>query len=253
MAPRRIALLLVALLLAGAALEARPRQHRRSAGLSARRRAFTSPLTADPGSVDLELSGVFDWNSAYGLPATLKYTPSGWRTELSFGADTAASVVDDAGDRDTHFSDHLNLAASTAFRVGEHFTWAVAPAASFFLRGESGARLGGALFGRFDRGADTFTGFANWSGATTASPSNPAGTFDLNAGYARQFRKRWTAYTNAQWERATGAAGFYSVFEGVEFHLSDRLALDLSASHYSLGRAPDHQVAAGLTWTLYRR
>jgi hypothetical protein len=209
-------------------------------------------LITDPGSLDLEFAGLYDTNRSFWGPATLKYTPRAWRTEFSAGADFVASAADDEQDRDTHFSDHVNLAATTAFRAGERFSWAVAPMAVLFLRGESGARLGGALFARYDRDPHTLSSFASWSGATRASPANPGGTFDLNFGYSRRFTRGWTVYSNIQWERSTGAAGFASLFEGVEYEVNDRLAFDLSAAHYSLRNAVDHQVAFGFTYTLAR-
>jgi hypothetical protein len=229
------------------------RAHRRSANMSLRRRLFTSPLITNPGNLDLEYSGAFDTNGSYTLPGTLKYTPLGWRTEFSAGVDSVASVVDDSGDRDTHFSDHVNLAATTAFHAGEHFDWAVAPTASFFLRGESGARLGGALIGRYDRANNTFSAAATWSGATRRSDTNPAGLMDVNLGYGRQLSKRWNAYGSAQWERASGVASQYSVFEGVEFQVNERFAVDLSGQHYALNTgARDHQIVVGITCTVFR-
>lgn len=226
--------------------------HRRSGGLATRRRLFTSPLITDPGNVDLEFSGAFDASSSYTLPAALKYTPGGWQTEFSIGVDTLASVVDDSAGRVTHFSDHVNLAATTAFTMGEHFSWAVAPTTTFFLRGDSGARLGGALFGRYDRGVNTFSGGASWNGATRSSATDPAGTMDLNAGYGRKLG-RITAYGNVQWERSTGLAGYYSLFEGMEYEVNERFAVDVSGAHYGLRSGTiDHQLVLGLTCTLHR-
>ncbi|WP_321471013.1 hypothetical protein [uncultured Paludibaculum sp.] len=226
--------------------------HRRSSGFSTRRRLFTSPLITDPGNVDLEFSGAFDTNSSYTLPATLKYTPAQWQTEFSVGVDTLASVVDDTAGRSTHFSDHVNLAATTAFKAGENFSWAIAPTAAIFLRGESGSRLGGALFGRYDRAGNTFSGGTSWNGATRSSATNPAGTLDLTAGYGRKMR-RLTAYGNVQWERSTGIDAFYSLFEGVEYEVNDRFAVDLSGAHYGLrSGAIDHQIVLGLTYTLHQ-
>lgn len=231
----------------------RGRAHRRSSGLSLRRRLFTSPLITDPGSMDLEFSGAYDTNSSWTTPTTLKFTPFGWRTELSAGVDTLAHVVEDSGDTDTHFSDHVNLAATTAFRAGEHFSWAFAPTLAVFLRNESGARIGGALLGRYDRGWNTISASAAWSGATHDSPTNPAGVFDVTGGYGRKFG-RFTPYGTVQYERASGLGGGYSIFEGVEFEVNDRLSFDLSGQHYALNSAqPDHQIVAGLTWNLHRR
>jgi len=251
---RRASAVLALLMACGFPLEARLRvhSHRRSSGLSLRRRLFTSPLITNPGGVDLEFSGAFDTNSSWMLPTTLKYTPHGWRTELNAGVDTLAYVVDDAGGA-THFSDHVNLAATTAFRAGEHFSWAFAPTLSVFLRNEGGARMGGSLLGRYDRGWNTFSASASWTGATRVSPSNPAGIFDLTGGYGHKFG-RFTPYGTVQLERASGVATGYSVFEGAEYEVNNRLSLDISGQHYALNSAaPDHQIVAGLTWNLHRR
>jgi len=252
----RRALCLLFLISALPPLEAKLRTrifHRRSGGFSVRRRLFTSPLITDPGNVDLEYSGAFDTNSSYTLPATLKYTPDQWQTEFSAGVDSIASVVDDTTGRTTHFSDHVNLAATTAFKAGDNFSWVIAPTAAVFLRGESGSRLGGALYGRYDRGSNTFSGGTSWNGATRSSATNPAGTLDLNAGYGRKLG-RFTAYTNVQWERSTGVDAFYSLFEGAEYQLNERFAIDLSGAHYGIRSGSiDNQIVLGLTCTLYKR
>ena len=229
------------------------RFHRRSSSMSLRRRLFTSPLITSPGNLDLEYSGAFDTNSSFTMPGTLKYTPFGWQTEFSAGVDSVASVIEDSGDRVTNFSDHVNLAATTAFHAGEHLAWAFAPTASIFLRGESGARLGGALIGRYDRANNTFSAAATWSGATRTSDTNPAGLMDVNLGYGRQLSKRWSAYSSVQWERASGASSQYSLFEGVEFQMNERFAVDLAGQHHALNTAThDHQIVLGITYTLYR-
>jgi len=249
-------LCLALLLLAVAPAEARllRRSHRRGASLSLRRRLFTSPLITDPGNLDLEYSGAFDTNSSYTLPMTLKYTPDHWQTELSVGVDTIASVVDDSGNQPVHFSDHLNLAATTAFHASDHFDWGFAPTLAFLSRGSNGERIGGLLLGRYDRAGNTLSGAVSWSGATQGTVNNPAGTWDVNLGYGRQLSARWSLYGNTQWERSTGVARQYAFFEGVEFQMTPRLAFDLQGQHYGVNSdQPDHQIVAGITFTLYKR
>jgi hypothetical protein len=233
------------------------RSFRRSGGLSLRRRLFTSPLITDPGNLDLEWSGAFDTNGSWALPQTWKWTPSGegayiGHTEFSLGYDSLVNV-DETGDRDIHFSDHLNLAATTLLGRFVGVDVAVAPTASFFLRGESGARLGGALLTRWDRKNWSVSSAASWTGATVSSDTNPAGTGDLVTGLGRQFGK-WTLYSNLQWERSTGAPWTLSVFEGVEYQFTERFALDVSGQHYSLSNGThDHQVVAGMVWTVWHK
>lgn len=243
---------LALLLLCAAFAQARTfsRAHRRTSSQTLRRRLFTSPLITTPGGIDLEFSSVFDPQGGYTLPTTLKYTPASWRTEFSAGVNTVASVFDDTGDRATHFSDHLNFAATTAFRPTGNFSWAFAPTAAFLLRGDDGLRLGGVLIARYDRGVNTFSAAASWSGATVSSPTNPSGLFDITGGYGRGFG-RLTPYANLQLERATAVPAQYSSFEGVEWQCTQRLSLDFSAQHYALNSTqPDHHFSLGLTYSL---
>lgn len=243
----------LALLLLAACAHANPfsrRAHRRTSGQALRHRLFTSPLITNPGGIDLEFSSIFDPQGGYTLPTTLKYTPATWHTEFSAGVDTVASMFDDNGSRATHFSDHVNLAATTAFRPTDNFSWAVAPTVAVFLRGEDGLRLGGALIARYDRGVNTFSAAATWSAATVASPSNPSGLFDITGGYARRFG-RLTPYANIQLERASGIATQYSFFEGVEWQLNPRLSFDFGGQHYALNSGqPDHHFSVGLVYSL---
>lgn len=245
---RALALLLLCTALAQARTFSRA--HRRTSSQTLRRRLFTSPLITAPGGVDLEFSSLFDTQGGYTLPTTLKYTPASWRTEFSAGVDTVASVFDDNGDRATHLSDHLNLAVTTAFRPTGNFSWAVAPTVAILLRGDEGLRLGGALLARYDRGVNTFSAAASWSGATVSSPTNPSGLFDITSGYGRKFG-RLTPYANVQLERGTGLPSQYSLFEGVEWQCTQRLSFDVGGQHYALNSTQtDHRFAIGLTYAL---
>ena len=241
------------ILICTASAQANPfsrRAHRRTSGQALRHRLFTSPLITTPGGVDLEFASIFDPQAGFTLPTTLKYTPANWQTEFSVGLDTVASLVDDNGDRDTHFSDHINLAATTAFRPTDNFSWAFAPTVVVFLRGEEGQRVGGALLARYDRGNNTFSGAVTWSGATVSSPTNPSGIFDITGGYARRFG-RLTPYSNVQLERASGVSTQYSVFEGVEWQVNPRLSFDFGGQHYAVNSSqPDHHFSVGLTYSL---
>ena len=62
---------------------------------------------------------------------------------------------------------------------------------------------------------------------------------------------RFTPHANVVWERSTGFERIVSIFEGVEFQLTQKLAFDLSGQHFSVaGGAADHQVVFGLTLNL---
>ena len=54
------------------------------------------------------------------------------------------------GQRSTQFSDHVSGAAPKVVYGGEKLNVALAPTASFFLRGDRGARLGAAVVARVD-------------------------------------------------------------------------------------------------------
>ena len=226
------------------------RAFRRTSGQALRHRLFTSPLITNPGGVDLEFGSIFDPQGGDTLPTTLKYTPTDWQTEFSVGVDAVASIFDDNGSQATHFSDHINMAATTAFRPSDNFSWAFAPTVAVFLRGDEGLRVGGALLARYDRGDNTFSSATTWSGATVTSPTNPYGIFDLTGGYARKFG-RLTPYTNVQFERASGIPAQYSAFEGVEWQVNPRFSFDFGGQHYALNTTqPDHHFSIGLTYSL---
>jgi hypothetical protein len=56
---------------------------------------------------------------------------------------------------------------------------------------------------------------------------------------------------NAVWERSTGLPSAYSIYEGVEYQITDRLALDLSGQHLGIhGEPVDHQAVLGVTFNL---
>ena len=96
----------------------------------------------------------------------------------------------------------------------------------------------------------------SWSGATHHTDSNPAGTLDLGMGFGRQLSgsnllEKLTPHFNAEWEKSTGQNGALLATEGIEYQVTEQLAFDLAAQHSaSAGRAPDHQIAFGMTLNL---
>ncbi|HEY1341196.1 MAG TPA: hypothetical protein VGF59_26985, partial [Bryobacteraceae bacterium] len=96
----------------------------------------------------------------------------------------------------------------------------------------------------------------SWSGATHSSPTNPAGTVDVGCGFGRRLAPsgllgKFTPHMNAVWERSTGLPSAYSIYEGVEYQITDRLALDLSGQHLGIHGGPvDHQAVLGVTFNL---
>jgi hypothetical protein len=235
--------------------------HRSSSRISSqslRRRLHINSLITEPGTFELESGGAYSVSGAYFLPTALKITPSAntgfWgRTELSANFDMVSSSVEE-GRRTTQFSDHVSVAATTVVYGGEKINVALAPMASFFLRGDRGARLGAAAVARVDAGLSSAGVSVSWTGATASSSSNPAGIFDLGGGFGRRLASsgtwaRITPHGNAVYERLTGAASETSVFAGVEYQLTQKLAFDISSQHLNLGSASsDHQILLGITW-----
>jgi hypothetical protein len=234
------------------------RSNSRISSQSLRRRLHINSLITEPGTFELESGAAYSISGAYFLPTTLKITPSTntgfWgRTELSANFDMLSSPVEE-GQRSTQFSDHVSVAATTVVYGGEKLNVALAPMASFFLRGDRGARLGAAAVARLDSGLNSAGVTLSWTGATASSSSNPAGIFDLGGGFGRRLASsgtwaRITPHGNVVYERLTGAGGATSVFVGLEYQLTEKLAFDLSSQHLNLGSdSSDHQVLLGVTW-----
>ena len=236
------------------------RSNSRISSQSLRRRLHINSLITEPGTFELDSGGAVSVSGDYFLPTALKITPSEntgfWgRTELSANFDMLSSSVEE-GQRTTQFSDHLSVAATTVVYGGEKLNVALAPTASFFLRGDRGARLGASAVARVDSGLSSAGITISWTGATASSPSNPAGIFDLGGGFGRRLARsgtwaRITPHGNAVYERLTGAASETSVFAGLEYQLTEKLAFDISSQHLNLGSTTsDHQVLLGITWNL---
>jgi hypothetical protein len=228
-----------------------------------RRRLHVNTLITEPGTMEIEWGGAYSFTTgSYSLPTTIKYTPEGthayWgRTEFSASFDTLSSVVQ-YDDRITEFSDRLTLAATCVVHDGAKLDIAVAPLVSFFLRDEDGVRGGAAAIARYDWGRNSAGLTAAWTGATTASASNPAGSLDLGGGYGRRLAAsgllaHFTAHGNFLVEKSTGIARQVSLFEGFECQFTDKVALDVSSQHFSVsGGQRDQQLVVGLTVNLGR-
>ena len=242
--------LVICLMLCAAAAGASP-------PISLQRRVHVNTLITEPGSVEVEWDNVFAPNGNYVMPSLLKITPKGsntiWgRTEYSIGFDTVNSVLR-FDQRINHFSDRVTLAATSVWRDGKIFDFAVAPSASFFLRDEKGARLGATAIARWDWGRNSLGTTLGWTAATHSSPTNPSTIMDWSAGYGRRLAAggAWghlTPHANLQVEKASGVTRQISVFDGIEYQITGRIALDFSGQHYGLGSgAVDHQAVIALT------
>jgi len=115
------------------------------------------------------------------------------------------------------------------------------------LRGDAGARYGASAIARYDSGRHSGGVTFSWTGATAASSTNPAGTFDFGAGYGYAMGKI-TPHANWVWERSTGIERQMSFFEGVEYQVTDPFAIDFSVQHLNVvGGGRDTQFVVGIT------
>ena len=191
-------------------------------------------------------------DGAFSVPTVLKFTPHESHTEYNVGFDGLTSDVDSSG-RTTHFSDRVTLAATHEFPGWRHLALAAGPQLTLFTRGSSGVRAGGigvarTSFSKFDGGLT-----ASYSRATHSSDLNPTHLLDLGGGFGRRVTARATAHVNYLYEKATGYSPQHSLYEGVEFQLTPRFALDLSVQQVGVGGpVVDHQLVAGLTMNLGR-
>jgi hypothetical protein len=202
--------------------------------------------------MEIEWGGSFSWDGSYTLPMTLHYTPEGphawWgRTEFSMAFDSLSS------NNAVHFGDRATAAATCVVHDGDKLDIAIAPQASILLRGDSGARVGTTAIARYDAGRSSTGVTVAWSGATHSSPTNPAGTLDVGAGSGFRLKPsgplgHLTPHVNVLWEKSTGVERQVSIFEGVEYQITDPVAVDFALQHISVwGGVPDRQFVIGLT------
>jgi hypothetical protein len=224
----------------------------RGPAISLRKRVHVNTLITAPGTMEIEYDGAFSWDGSFTLPMTIHYTPEGhydwWgRTEFSIAFDSLAH------DSATQFGDRASVTATCVVHDGEKLDLAIAPQASFLLRGDSGARIGATAIARYDVGRSSAGVTVTWTGATTASPSNPAGVIDVGAGYGFRLKPsgalgHLTPHVNALYEKATGSDRQISLFEGIEYQVTDPFSIDFSFQHIALWGGPRNtQFVVGMT------
>lgn len=226
--------------------------------ISLKKRLHINTLITEPGTVEV------DWAAGYSfvsdgllLPTAIKYTPRGhhdwWgRTEysVSFNAFDSSS---------SQFGQTMTLTGTCVLHDGEKLDIAIAPQITTFLRDEQGVRMGATAIARADVGRNSMGVTFGWSGATHASPTNPAGTIDVGLGFGRRLAAggvwgHFSPHVNAGWERSSGVARIASLLEGVEYQIVDQVAFDVSAQQVTMpGHGPDRQVVLGFTINLGHR
>ena len=231
--------------------------------ISLQKRLHINTLITEPGTFEIDWASLYSVSSTnFSMPSTIKYTPEGshviWgRTEYSLSFDSLTNA-EEGGGRSTQFSQSLTMTATSVLHDGPKLDIAIAPQATVFLRDESGGRLGAVGIARYDSGHSSLGATVSWSGATHSSPTDPAGTFDVGFGLGQCLSgsptaEKFTPHVNAVWERSTGQPGAVSVFEGIEYQMTDRIAFDLSAQHVGMSGSPrDHQIVFGMTVNLGR-
>ncbi len=240
--------------LPGVCAEFAERPADRPSAIALRKRIHVNPLITPPDTFEFEFGGAISvLDGSFSFPTAIRFTPEGrhiyWgRTEFSVSFD---SLNNDGAA--THFGDRTTVAATCVLKDGDKLDIAFAPAATVLLRGARGARLGGTVIARYDVGRSSAGVTAGWTSATRPSDSNPAGTLDVGVGYGYRLRPsgplgHLTVHTNWLWEKSSGTERQVSVFEGVEYQITEPVAVDFSAQHVSVwGGQIDHQVAIGLT------
>ena len=223
--------------------------------ISLKKRLHINTLITAPGTIEIDWASTYSFSSGGLLmPTALKYTPRGrhdwWgRTEYSLSFNS----YDSSG---SQFGQSATLTGTCVLRDGETLDIAIAPQVTAFLRDERGVRMGATAIARWDVGRNSIGTTFGWSGATHSSPTNPAGTMDVGAGFGRRLAAggwlgHFSPHVNAGWERSTGVGRIASLLEGVEYQIVDQVAFDVSALQVAaFGQAPDRQVVFGLTVNL---
>jgi hypothetical protein len=259
----RTAASLILLVLPPTYAEFHPRQRvpasQHASAVTLRKRLHVNDLITQPGTVELDWGTLYSYaTGSFTFPSALKFTPLGnslfWgRTEYSVAFNSLASTVD-TGVRLTQFSDRLTFAATSVVFDSPHFDIALAPQVTAFLRDDSGTRLGATAIGRYDAGGNSIGISLSWTAASSATDTNPAGVWDFGGGYSRRLGSvfsRFTPHLNAVLEKSTGFERSLSVFAGVEYQMTERVAIDATGQRSSLtGGTPDRQVLLGFTINL---
>lgn len=240
-----------------AAIRIRLPRGRGASSISLRERLHVNTLIVPPGTGEVDWASLYSFTSTnFALPSTIKYTPRGpyivWgRTEYSVSFDALDNTAA-ADNRVTQFSQSMTFTATSVLIDGEKLDIALAPFGTVMLRGDPGIRLGAVAIARYDVGQNSIGGTFAWSGATQTSDTNPAGTFDLGFGFGRRLAPggllgKFTPHVNFVWERSTGFDPIVSAYEGVEFQMTGRFALDITGQHLGVNGTVEHQVVFGLT------
>lgn len=177
--------------------------------------------------------------------------------EFSLNFDAISSESEEA-DRVTHFSDRLGLVIRRPVYLGESFSLAVAPRATFFLRGDRGARLGLTALAAYEFGLNSVVANVTWTSATSPSSTNPAQRYDVAFDFIRQMRASGTlshlsVFGGLLAANPTHQAASVSLGQGLSYRVRPNVVFDVAVREFGLaaGRR-DYRVVAGFTVNLGR-
>lgn len=254
----RAVLIMLACLPTLSPLSAQATDTRREA--TPQRPSFTADASVTaPGTLELELGGSANRDSL-GLPTTLKFTPNVpkgpfYKTEFSLSFESLSSMLTDSR-RAFQFGDRLIFAVRRALHRGERFSFALAPHATFFVRGEKGARLGATAIGVWSFGLNTVVANLTYTGATSPSQSNSAHRADIALGYSRtigegELSNRFAVFGEYQHEIPNSGTTTASLMQGVAFRARPDIVLDFAVQQSGVGsRSVEVHLLGGLTVNL---
>lgn len=220
--------------------------------ITLRKRLHVNTLITEPGTMEVEWGAAFSSDGSFTFPTAIHYTPEGshaWWGRTEFMASFDSLSYNEVN----HFGDRISGTATCVVHDGEKLDIAIAPQVTYLLRGDSGARAGLTAIARYDAGRSSAGVTVTWTGASNPSNTNPAGTFDIGTGYGFRLRPsgalgHLTPHMNWLYEKSTGNSRQISLFEGMEYQVTDPFAIDFAVQHISLwGNQPDTQFVVGLT------
>jgi hypothetical protein len=220
--------------------------------ITLRKRLHVNTLITEPGTMEIEWGAAFSTDGSFTFPTAIHYTPEGshaWWGRTEFMASFDSLSYNEVN----HFGDRISGTATCVVHDGEKLDIAIAPQATYLLRGDSGMRAGLTAIARYDVGRSSAGVTFTWTGASNPSNTNPAGTFDIGTGYGFRLKPsgalgHLTPHMNWLYEKSTGNGHQISLFEGMEYQVTDPFAIDFAVQHISLwGNQPDTQFVVGLT------
>ena len=220
--------------------------------ITLRKRLHVNTLITEPGTMEIEWGAALSADGSFTFPTAIHYTPEGshaWWGRTEFMASFDSLSYNEVN----HFGDRISGTATCVVHDGEKLDIAIAPQVTYLLRGDSGARAGLTAIARYDVGRSSAGVTFTWTGASNPSNTNPAGTFDIGTGYGFRLKPsgalgHLTPHMNWLYEKSTGNSHQISLFEGMEYQVTDPFAIDFAVQHISLwGNQPATQFVVGLT------